>query len=231
MRAIERGSCPIDQAGVPKIFNKYQDARGDLINRLGEYCSFCETPLGASLPVEHMLPKNLNPQLEGDWNNFLLACTNCNSTKGSKNIVLSDYYWPDRDNTARAFVYLSGGLVRVHPNLRDSEQQQADKTLKLTGLDRIPGNDPAMTDRRWLNRRKAWDIAGRSLQNLRNNDTVFMREQIVETARTRGFWAVWMTVFRQETDMREPFINAFEGTCRSCFDDEFNLVPRPGGGI
>jgi len=231
MRPIERGSCPTDAAGVPKVFSNYQDARGDLINRLGEYCSFCEARLGASLAVEHMLAKNLHPHLERDWNNFLLACTNCNSTKGSKNLVLSDYYWPDRDNTARAFIYLTGGLVRVNTNLTDAEQQQAVKTLNLTGLDRIPGNDPAMKDRRWLNRRKAWEIAERSLQHLKNNDMPSMREQIVDTATTRGFWSVWMSVFRQDTDMLERFINAFEGTCRLCFDDQFQLVPRPRGAL
>jgi hypothetical protein len=48
MRPIDRGSCPTDAAGIPKLFRKYQDARGDLITRIGEYCSFCETPLGAS---------------------------------------------------------------------------------------------------------------------------------------------------------------------------------------
>jgi uncharacterized protein (TIGR02646 family) len=231
MRPIERGSCPIDTAGVTKEFREYQEARGDLITRLGEYCSFCETPLGASLAVEHMLPKKWHPHLEKDWNNFLLACTNCNSTKGYKKIVLADYYWPDRDNTFRAFIYLQGGIVRVNPNLTDFEQQQALKTLQLTGLDRMPGNDPAMKDRRWLNRRKAWDIAERSLQNLKRNNTPSMREQIVDTATTRGFWSVWMSVFRDDTDMLERFINAFEGTCRLCFDDQFKLVPRPGGAL
>lgn len=213
MRPVERGSCPTDAEGIAKIFREYQDARGDLISRLGEYCSFCEARLGASLAVEHKLPKNLHPQLEKDWNNFLLACTNCNSTKGKKNIVLTDYYWPDRDNTARAFIYLTGGLVHVNKNLTDAEQPQALKTLHLTGLDKTPINNPTMSDRRWLNRREAWDSAERSLKNLKSNDTPCMREQIVELARAKGFWSVWMTVFRDDKDMLERFINAFEGTC------------------
>ncbi len=40
MRPIERGDLPIDENGTPKIFSRYQDARGDLIDRLGEYCSY-----------------------------------------------------------------------------------------------------------------------------------------------------------------------------------------------
>ena len=229
MRPIERGSCPIDSAGAPKVFREYQEARGYLIARLGEYCSFCETRLGVSLAVEHMLPKSLHPQFERDWNNFLLACANCNSTKGSANIVLTDYYWPDRDNTSRAFDYLPGGIVRVSLKLSDSEQQQALKTLRLTGLDKTPKGNPTVSDRRWNNRREAWDIAERSLQNLKNSDTPSMREQIVEHAKSKGFWSVWMTVFRHDADMLYRLIGAFNGTCRLCFDAQFNLVPRPGG--
>jgi hypothetical protein len=44
--------------------------------------------LEASLAVEHVLPKKpegvteIIKSRELDWENFLLACTNCNSTKG-----------------------------------------------------------------------------------------------------------------------------------------------------
>lgn len=231
MRPVDRGSCPTDTAGSPKVFSTYQDARGDLINRLGEYCSFCEARLGSALHVEHMLPKVLHPHLERDWNNFLLACANCNTTKGKKNIVLADYYWPDRDNTARAFIYLADGIVNVNPNLSNSEQQQALRTLQLTGLDKTPINNPTMSDRRWNNRREAWDKAERALQHLKKYDTLSMRELIVDTATTKGFWSVWMTVFRHDTDMLDRFIHAFEGTCRACFDNQFNLVPRLGGAL
>ncbi|MEQ8997329.1 MAG: hypothetical protein RID53_12610 [Coleofasciculus sp. B1-GNL1-01] len=88
-----------------------------------------------------------------------------------------------------------------------------------------------MKDRRWLNRQKAWDIAERSLNNLKKNDTSFMREQIVETAKTRGFWSVWMTVFVEDTDMLKRFIHAFPGTCKTCFNDQFQPIPRPGGAL
>ena len=77
MRPVAKGGNP--QAGD---FADYQDARPFLISRIGPFCSYCErrtTPLH----VEHIQPKGL-PQyagLIGRWDNFLLACVNCNSTK------------------------------------------------------------------------------------------------------------------------------------------------------
>lgn len=231
MRPIDRGMCPKDITGNIKKFSKYQDARGDLIDKLGEYCSYCEMQLDASLAVEHVQPKS-NPtssHLALEWENFLLACTNCNSIKGDKNIQLSEYYWADRDNTARAFEYLKGGIVRVSQNLTTSEQKCAQKTLELTGLNRIPNPDPTVSDRRWSNRRDAWEMAERSLYHLKKHDTLAMRAQIVLTAQAKGFWSVWMTVFKNDQDMLDRFIKAFPGTCLLSFDSQGKPIPRPGG--
>ena len=97
----------------------------------------------------------------------------------------------------------------------------------LTGLDRIPPiYDASASDRRWNNRREAWDIAVESLRDLTENDRPSMRRQIVRTALAQGFWSIWMTVFRDDLDMLQRFIEAFPGTCRACFDQELNKLPR-----
>ena len=114
MRPVERGPIPSNPDGTPRLFKKYQDARADLIGRLGEYCSYCEMQLDASLAVEHVQPKKgpgAAAELALDWGNFLLGCTNCNSTKGDRAIVIDDYYWPDRDNTLRMLIYEVGGII------------------------------------------------------------------------------------------------------------------------
>ncbi|WP_019500115.1 HNH endonuclease [Pseudanabaena sp. PCC 6802] len=229
MRPIERGNTPTDNAGSPRRFQEYQNARGDLIDRLGEYCSYCEMHLDASLAVEHVQPKSLNVDLELEWNNFLLGCSNCNSTKKDKSINLDDYYWPDRDNTYRAFEYSKGGFVSVSSSLTEPERQRARATIELTGLDKISLNNLHRSDRRQINRREAWDIAERSLKNLNQRDSLEMREQIVETAIAKGFWSIWMTVFRDDPDMLDRFINAFPGTCKNCFDLQGKPTSRPGG--
>jgi uncharacterized protein (TIGR02646 family) len=148
MRPIERGEWPLDKQGVQIAYSDYAKARPELIKRLGEYCSYCEMHLDSSLAVEHVQPKkppgaaeNISER-ELNWFNFLLSCTNCNSIKGSLDVVLSDYVWPHTDNTFRALVYREGGIIAVNDALPASIQQKAHSTILLTGLDRQPLNNP-----------------------------------------------------------------------------------------
>jgi Reovirus core-spike protein lambda-2 (L2) len=67
-----------------KIKKVYVLARRDLITNIGQYCSYCEMPLGAALAVEHTLPKDWFPRASVEWANFLLACPICNSIKSNK---------------------------------------------------------------------------------------------------------------------------------------------------
>lgn len=97
MRPVERGAAPTWPNGTPHLFRGYADARSWLIASLGEYCSFCEVPLGVSLAVEHMVAKAGVPD-ETSWGNLLLACNNCNIRKGTKvgsEGDLARYYWPN----------------------------------------------------------------------------------------------------------------------------------------
>ena len=77
MRPVERGDLPTDSGGSPKEYAKYQDARPDLIDRIGPYCSYCGMQLRTSLAVEHVKPKDANPALRIEWTNVLLSCTHC----------------------------------------------------------------------------------------------------------------------------------------------------------
>lgn len=232
MRPVERGPLPNNPDGTPRLFRKFQDARADLISRLGEYCSYCEMQLDASLAVEHVQPKKgpgAAAELALDWGNFLLGCTNCNSTKGDRAIVIDDYYWPDRDNTLRMLIYEVGGIISPHPDLTPDEQERAQRTIRLVGLDKTPLNDPEAKDRRWNNRREAWDMAQRARRRLATQDTEHLREQIVDNAQAKGYWSIWMTVFADDPDMRQRLIAAFPGTASACFDDSYFAVARHGG--
>ncbi|PJN89603.1 HNH endonuclease [Bacillus sp. mrc49] len=235
MRPIDKGTIPLDQEGNPVQLEFYQQSRGHLITRLGAYCSYCERYLGGNIAVEHIQPKSKKPNLELDWENFLIACNNCNSIKGNKSVILSDFLWPDKDNTSLAFIYISGGLITTPANLTPKILSMAKNTIKLTGLDRVPSDDlninSEMKDRRWSERRTALLRAERANQNLLMTNTKSMRDQIVDTALATGFFSIWMTVFQHDSDMLQRFILAFQGTSKGCFDSKCTPINRPGGNI
>jgi uncharacterized protein (TIGR02646 family) len=213
MRPIERGPYPNDpKTHTDKVYQTYMEAKRDLIERLGKYCSYCETRLNASLAVEHVQPKIHHPNLALDWHNFLLACTNCNSTKGSQDIVLDEYYWPDIHNTFMAFQYLEGGRVVVHPDLTEEQTDKAKRTIQLVGLDKTP-DKPEASDRRWQNRKQVWEIAQMNLKRLESTtDKSNYTKAIVDMAKGYGFWSIWTTVFRNHSEVLQGLMTEFVGT-------------------
>lgn len=228
---------PVDKGDAPFEFKEYQDAGPELQKRLGDYCSYCERQIETHLAVEHIRPKKpggvVHPERLLDWNNFLLACVNCNSCKSDEEVDVADFLWPDLDNTFRALVYSDKGIVSP-ASLGSLIEQKALATITLVGLDKYPGNPdlkkrPTNADRRWNKRREVWKIASKSLKRLENHDTVEFREQVIETALGRGMFSIWMAVFQQDADMRLRLIRVFPGTAQNCFDDRAQSISRPGG--
>ncbi|HVC93469.1 MAG TPA: HNH endonuclease [Pirellulales bacterium] len=233
MRPVLRGDPPTDATGKAIVFSHYREARDFLIERIGDYCSYCEVCLHGSIHVEHVRPKKPNPDLKTVWTNFLLACDNCNSVKGDFDVVLSDYLWPDTDNTTLAFDYHVDEPPRVSQTLKAAHQQLAINTIQLTGLDRVPGHpDFSARDRRWQKRKEAWGVAILARKALAENPTDQLRESIVHNAVSRGFWSVWVAVFHDDNEMRRRLLKWFPGTAISeCFDAGGVPKPRPGGQI
>jgi hypothetical protein len=234
MRPVVRGAVPLHN-GRPLVFTDYKQARDPLIERLGDYCSYCEMPCAEGPDVEHVRPKGGkagNPALELVWDNFLLGCIYCNTVKGDTPVRLNQYFWPDRDNTFRLFRYDRDRAPQVKPGLAGPARSRARKTLLLTGLDREPGHpDLTPRDTRWVKRREAWGKALRALDRLTRCPTAPMRAQILDTATSTGFFSVWMTVFAGHPDMRAQFIRGFRGTSGigECFDVNTRPIPRAGG--
>lgn len=229
MRPINRGAPPVDAAGQPIEFSDYSDAQGPLIRGLGGYCSYCGMRLDTSVHVEHVRPKSKQAHLRLTWDNFLLACVHCNSTKGADDLVVEDYCWPDSDNPMMSIRYGPDALVDVSPDVDAAERARALRTLALVGLDRVPGatRPPSAKDRRWQMREEAWRKAHRALGRLRRRDTTELREQIIEAAICDGYWPVWYAAFAADGDLRRRLIRAAPGTCVACFDDSGAPTPRP----
>jgi len=227
---------PVERGPAPRTYSNYQDAGPDLQVRLGDYCSYCERQIETNLAVEHIKPKDSNPSLRNTWDNFLLGCVNCNSSKGKTPVSVANFLWPDIDNTLRAFEYGKGGLVSPSPHLPPTIQAKAQQSILLTGLDKDPGHPiakrrPTKSDNRWLRRFEAWQLAERSVQRLAAHNSIELREQIVETALGRGMFSIWYHAFAGDADMRRRLREAFVGTAFVCFDPNEDPLPRPGGQI
>ena len=223
MRPVARGQSP--QAGD---FENYDEAKPELVSRLGRYCSYCERPIATSLAVEHIQPKGLPAyaHLEDRWENFLLACVNCNSTKLNKDVLLESTLLPDRDNTFAAFDYPSDGHVTPSAEVMAAGLEgMARATLALTGLDKkivkvLDANGKQVALDRVAQRLEVWGIAIEAHVDVigsQGNEAV--RKGAIRTAQTSGFFSIWMTVFQNDIDMRSRLIDAFAGTRASqCFD-------------
>jgi uncharacterized protein (TIGR02646 family) len=227
---------PVDKGAAPAVYQNYQDAGPALQQRLGEYCSYCERRIETHLAVEHIRPKSLANALRNTWSNFLLACVNCNSNKGNTIVNLLDLFWPDTDNTLRALTYNEGGLIQPNAALPGIVRAKAQATIELTGLDRYPGNPrpdrrPTSSDKRWLKRLQTRQLAERDRHRLLRNNSVEVRELIIENALGHGMFSVWWTAFADDIDMRRRLRQAFLGTDPGSFDADEHIQLRAGGQV
>jgi len=184
------------------------------------------------------LPKKPYDSEKYKWTNFLLSCPNCNSGKGSGQLTLTDYLWPDSDNTFRAFVYDSEGRITTSSSLSAQDRALADSTWKMVNLNKHPDLDsgfeePSPKDERWLHRKQAWAVASRQktrLDSLSNHPEInSFREDAAIIANERGMFSVWMSVFDSDIEMKKLLIQKFQGTATDCFDGNGNAVARPSG--
>ncbi len=227
MRPVDKGTSPYTS------IKDYADALPYLENRIGIYCSYCELPLRHTPHVEHKESKNSGGALT-NWDNLLLACVYCNSRKleqikvGHANLCI----WPDKNNTFLAYNYENGMPVLNDTYLSTLDQNIYDKAKKLFDiivLDNIPSN-PKDKDRRWKHRLETLGIAKESL-----HDWVILKEteykdlsinNIRRCAVSSGFFSVWMTVFRNEVEIKNLIIEVFMGTAKDCFDANGNPLRR-----
>ncbi len=230
MRPVRRGPSPRSTD-----FGEYSEAKAFLIDRLGPYCSYCERRVTASLAVEHIQPKGLAQyaHLSGRWENFLLACVNCNSTKKDKDVQLADTLLPDRDNSFVALEYAQDGTVRPSPSLAHAHGVIS-QTIALVGLNRpLPGaldeNGNGVALDRKSQRMEAWLAAKEArstVESCPDNEAVL--RMAVALAVATGFFSIWFHEFKGNSTFRNRLIDAFNGTRQSaCFDPETATPQSP----
>lgn len=203
---------PVDNTN-PKgktVYKPYGSAKSDLIDCIGAYCSYCERQgFSTALDVEHVEDKNDNPEKKYLWSNFLIACKNCNSIKGTDDVDFENIIFPHLDNTFPAIDYLESGLIKINPNFENPSKAQA--IIDLVGLDRRPGHpNYSDKDNRWCERKKAWELAKRYVTKFEKGSVD--AETIKDLALGYGFFLIWMHAFINHTEVLEALIDGFPGT-------------------
>jgi hypothetical protein len=187
--------------------------------------------------VEHIQPKShpAYAHLAGRWQNLLLACVNCSSTKKAKDVDLATVLLPDRDNTSAAFEYSADGRVTPAPGLSSLLSMMARETLALTGLDKriqevLDENGKMVAIDRVSQRMEVWAVAMEARSDVgRQPLSDAIRNGAVRTALGYGFFSVWLAVFANDIDMRNRLIDAFDGTRASgCFHPTNGGLQTPG---
>ena len=83
--------------GVVEDYNPFQTAKPKLAENLGDFCSYCDRKLAViALEVEHVHPKSIEEyaSLKFKWENFLLACKNCNLVKDNNDLDFATTLFP-----------------------------------------------------------------------------------------------------------------------------------------
>ncbi len=225
MRPIKKGEHPVDEDGNKIEFKEYKQSRRFLIDRLGRYCSYCENSINANLAVEHILPKEHYPHLELSWSNFLLACTNCNSTKGQKVFNKNDYIFPDTDHSFFYFKYDYSGIVQPSENLNSTQKKHSKNTISLVGLDKLPHKKystdwKVASDSRFEKRLESYNnaIKYKNIYTTAKEDSKHLFIPfIIDIIKGSGFWSIWMHIFSDVKEVRDAILYAFPGTNTSYF--------------
>lgn len=227
MRPVNKGASPYTS------IQEYRDALPYLESRIGIYCSYCGAIIDHAPEIEHVVSKSKGGD-KTEWKNLLLACKYCNTRKSNKTTSenKNDYLWPDENNTELAYTY-AGGIPRVNsPILLELDPsgniaQKAEKLFELVELGNIPA--PKDKDRRFKQRIETYTSARISLKKWKKlKETEYKedsKELIAEIVRSKGFFSVWLEVFKDEPEIKNMLFDIFPGTETRFFDADGNVRP------
>lgn len=218
---------PVDKGKKPDLdYSEYGDVKEELIKRIGAFCSFCELPIRHIPEVEHREAKSRGGSKLA-WDNLLLSCKYCNCRKGTKVAAgqKSMYLWPDEDDTFHAYTY-QDGMPRLNDKLSENSdyRERAEKMFQLVKLDHVP-TSVKDKDRRMRERIETFNVAKdmyESWLKIKSEDFSIVEEykkMLLQLAVARGFFSVWMEIFKEVPEIRSIFIKGFASTNKKYFSD------------
>ena len=237
MRPIYKGSHPrTPEKNLVQVFTDWTKAIPILKARTGDYCHLCEMRITSAIEIEHILPKKHFTSEKSNWDNFILACTHCNSSK-SDNIPIGStnyadhYYYPHLHNTFLAFEYNPLNRCLPCPNnshlTTATQRNKAQNLIDLYKLDKTSINSGEI-DNRYKHRLEALQKAcARRVEFAGGLCTI---RNIIDMATSTGFLSVWLAIFDAVPSVKEALLNApqfhLQGQTPMSFDSSLNWLPR-----
>lgn len=220
---------PINKVHKGKIYNPYTTAKRDLFKAIGPYCSYCERNIELGGAVEHVQPKSKEKGKECCWDNFLLSCVNCNSTKGSRTINdnnICEYVWPDKDDTYHMIKYDSDSLIpQPNDTISENDKQRVQRLIELVGLNKAASKVGSLDyekacDTRVEGRIKASQYAKElkdDYLHLSDEGKGSFRKALSVIIMSEGYWSIWMHIFEDVPEVREMMLDIIPGTRKELF--------------
>ncbi|AXV75382.1 HNH endonuclease (plasmid) [Ralstonia solanacearum] len=135
----------IVKAIADRVADIYKTASAPLTQDLGDYCSYCGTPLPGLLEVEHTVPKSPYPTFATDWTNFLLCCGPCNTAKSNTPSRATATPWTSKPSPTEQELY---DAIRddhyIWPDLNSTSWD--DLPLYLEYVDPVTGQWTVLSD-------------------------------------------------------------------------------------
>jgi uncharacterized protein (TIGR02646 family) len=220
---------PVDKGEDVVGLAKHENAKPELVARLGEFCCYCES-YGSpqQLHVEHIRSQKAHPLLVALWANLTLACTTCNTYKrhylgdGRQSGMLKRFLWAHLDNTFNAFSYEANGHVLPRTTLSADLINLAQATCDMIGLMKSPAvaagyQDLGIAYDGVKKRQEIWGIAQTAVEAYQENPSPKQIKSIADACYKTGHFSIWMEVFRRHQDVRLALIERCKGA-KACFD-------------
>ena len=113
----------------------------DALNKMShEKCCYCEIKLGTQsreMQVEHFLYKDGYPDKVVSWNNLLPSCRQCNSNKGTHDVVKDGEIIDPSVDDPRDYLYLKYYMIKSKNNDIDSKGRRTVDLLDLNNRVRL----------------------------------------------------------------------------------------------
>lgn len=124
----------LDKSNAYKKYKyRHVDIKSQLKIETGHKCVYCESKIGHNTPgdIEHKVPSSKVINLHFDWNNFTIACNECNRRKNDYYEIGNEFLDPYSDDVEATLEH-QGPLIYWQSN-----NQRAEITIRILELNNL----------------------------------------------------------------------------------------------